>query len=306
MSNVTLFKKSGIPEHLRNIGVNDLTKSLAPGVNNSPLKRISIRGRVFRLVVNGEEMTKNESNSMEVVIVNASKDISRSFYAGAYDPKAEVTSPDCWSPDGVKPDVSVETPQHHNCKDCPKNIKGSGVGGSRACRFSRRLALALPNDLGSVYQLVLSATSIFGTGDQEHMPFNQYLTYVVSQGFSINALVTEMKFDSNSDTPKLVFSPVRFLDEDEYEQANRLGETQEAKMAISAPKIQAKTPASLALAAPGKQPVVQEEEEEEEEYIPPPKVKKAAPAAAVPNIKPELQNILSKFAASKSKAVDDE
>jgi hypothetical protein len=303
MSNVTLFKKSGIPEHLRNIGVNELTKALAPGVNNSPLKRISIRGRVFRLVVNGEEMTKNESNSIEVVIVNASKDISRSFYAGAYDPKAEVTSPDCWSPDGMKPDVSVENPQHQNCKDCPKNIKGSGVGGSRACRFSRRLALALPNDLGSVYQLVLSATSIFGTGDQEHMPFNQYLTYVVSQGFSINALVTEMKFDSNSDTPKLVFSPVRFLDEEEYEQATRLGDTQEAKMAISAPKIQVKS--APALAAPAKQPVVQEEEEEEED-IPPPKVKKAAPAAAVPNIKPELQDILSKFAASKSKAVDDE
>jgi hypothetical protein len=304
MSNVTLFKKSGIPEHLRNIGVNDLTKALAPGVNNSPLKRISIRGRVFRLVVNGEEMTKNESNSMEVVIVNASKDISRSFYAGAYDPKAEVTSPDCWSPDGVKPDASVENPQHHNCKDCPKNIKGSGTGGSRACRFSRRLALALPNDLGSVYQLVLSATSIFGTGDQEHMPFNQYLTYVVSQGFSINALVTEMKFDSNSDTPKLVFSPVRFLDEEEYEQAVRLGDTQETKMAISAPKIQAKAPAAPALAAPVKEPAVHEEEDEED--IPPPKAKKAAPAAAVPNIKPELQDILSKFAASKSKAVDDE
>lgn len=302
MSNVVLFKKSAVPEHLRNIGVNDLTKALAPGVNNSPLKRISIRGRVFRLVVNGEEMSKNESNSMEVVIVNASKDISRSFYAGAYDPKAEVTSPDCWSADGVTPDASVLKPQHKNCKDCPKNIKGSGAGGSRACRFSRRLALALPGDLGSVYQLVLSATSIFGTGDQEHMPFNQYLTYVVSQGFSINALVTEMKFDSNSDTPKLVFSPVRFLDEDEYEQAGRLAETQECQMAISAPKIQPKT---QALPAPVKleEPSIEEDEEED---IPPPKAKKAVSAPAVPDVKPELKAILSKFAASKARDVDDE
>jgi len=304
MSNVTLFKKSAIPEHLRNIGVNDLTKSLAPGVNNSPLKRISIRGRVFRLVVNGEEMTKNESNSMEVVIVNASKDISRSFYAGAYDPKAETTSPDCWSPDGIKPDVSVLKPQHGNCKDCPKNIKGSGAGGSRACRYARRLALALPNDLGNVYQLVLSATSIFGTGDQEHMPFNQYLTYVVSQGFSINALVTEMKFDSNSDTPKLVFSPVRFLDADDYEQACSLGETQECQMAISAPKIQ---PKAQALPAPVKaaEPSIAEDEDEEED-IPPPKAKKtAAPQPAV-DAKPELKAILNKFASSKSRDVDDE
>lgn len=302
MSNVILFKKSAVPEHLRNLGVNELTKSLAPSINNSPLKRISIRGRVFRLVVNGEEMSKNESNSLEVVIVNASKDISRSFYAGAYDPKAEVTSPDCWSPDGVKPDASVLKPQHSNCKDCPKNIKGSGAGGARACRFSRRLALALPNDLGNVYQLVLSATSIFGTGDQDHMPFNQYLTYVVSQGFSINALVTEMKFDSNSDTPKLVFSPVRFLDEEEYEQSCRLGETQECQMAISAPKIQ---PKAQALPAPTKaEPSIEEDEDEED--IPPPKAKKAATQTAAPDVKPELKAILSKFAASKSKDVDDE
>lgn len=304
MSNVILFKKSAVPEHLRNIGVNDLTKSLAPGVNNSPLKRISIRGRVFRLVVNGEEMTKNESNSMEVVIVNASKDISRSFYAGAYDPKAETTAPDCWSPDGIKPDASVLKPQHSNCKDCPKNIKGSGAGGSRACRYARRLALALPNDLGNVYQLVLSATSIFGTGDQEHMPFNQYLTYVVSQGFSINALVTEMKFDSNSDTPKLVFSPVRFLDADDYEQACRLGETQECQMAISAPKIQSKVQ-SLPAPAKAPEPDITEDEEEEED-IPPPKVKKAAAPAPSIDVKPELKAILTKFASSKSRDVDDE
>jgi len=303
MSNVTLFKKSAIPEHLRNIGVNDLTKALAPSINNSPLKRISIRGRVFRLVVNGEEMTKNESNSMEVIIVNASKDISRSFYAGAYDPKAETTSPDCWSPDGIKPDASVLKPQHSNCKDCPKNIKGSGAGGSRACRYARRLALALPNDLGNVYQLVLSATSIFGTGDQEHMPFNQYLTYVVSQGFSINALVTEMKFDSNSDTPKLVFSPVRFLDEDDYAQACSLGDTQECQMAISAPKIQPKT---QALPAPTKAAEPDVTEDDEEEDIPPPKARKAAPAQPAIEAKPELKAILSKFASSKSRDVDDE
>lgn len=302
MTSVTLFKKSAIPEHLRNIGVNDLTKALAPSINNSPLKRISIRGRVFRLVVNGEEMTKNESNSMEVVIVNASKDVSRSFYAGAYDPKAEVTSPDCWSPDGVRPDTSVQKPQHSNCKDCPKNIKGSGAGGSRACRFSRRIAVALPSDLGSVYQLVLSSTSIFGTGDQDHMPFNQYLTYIVSQGFSINALVTEMKFDSNSDTPKLVFSPIRFLDEDEYEQAGRLSETQETKMAISAPKIESKKPA---LPAPKVEaPVV--EEEDEEEAAPEPVTRKPSVKAQAPSAKPELEAILSKFAAGKSRAVDDE
>ena len=229
MSELALFKNN-LPDYLKEVELDDVTKALAGG---SSSKRISLRGGVFRMVVGGEEVAKNENRSMNVVIVNAAKEVSRTFYAKAYNPSQDATAPDCWSADGNKPDASLESPQHHNCAECPQNIKGSGQGETRACRFSRRLALALADDLeGDIFQLVLPSKSIFGKGDLDHMPFEQYAKYVGSQGYNLNTLVTEMRFDEDSDTAKLFFRPVRFLQKDEWQSAVQLGNTPAAKSAV--------------------------------------------------------------------------
>ena len=230
MSEIALFSKN-VPDYLREVELDDLTKSLA---GNTGLKRISIRGGVFRLMVNGEEIAKNENRAMNVVIVNGAPKVSRQYYAGKYVP-GEVAPPDCWSNDGETPDPSIEKPQGKTCESCPQNIKGSGQGESRACRFQQRLAVLLADDVeaGDVYQLTLAATSIFGRGDVDKMPFQQYAKYVGSQGKNINTLVTEMRLDSDSATPKLTFKPVRFLERNEWEAAREKGNSPAAKAAIS-------------------------------------------------------------------------
>ena len=229
MSDIALFSKN-VPDYLREVELDDMTKSLA---GNTGLKRISIRGGVFRLMVNGEEIAKNENRAMNVVIVNGAPKVSRQYYAGKYVP-GETAPPDCWSNDGDTPDASIESPQSKTCEGCPQNIKGSGQGDSRACRFQQRLAVLLADDVqGDVYQLTLAATSIFGRGDVDKMPFQQYAKYVGSQGKNINTLVTEMRLDSDSATPKLTFKPVRFLERDEWESAREKGNSPAAKSAIS-------------------------------------------------------------------------
>ena len=85
---------------------------------------------------------------------------------------------------------------------------------------------------GDVYQLQLASKSIFGKGDLEHMPFDQFAKYVGSQGYNLNTLVTEMRFDEDSDTAKLFFRPVRFLQKDEWQAAVQLGNTPAAKSAV--------------------------------------------------------------------------
>ena len=230
MSEIALFSKN-VPDYLREVELDDLTKSLA---GNTGLKRISIRGGVFRLMVNGEEIAKNENRAMNIVIVNGAPKVSRQYYAGKYVP-GEVAPPDCWSNDGEVPDPSIENPQGKTCESCPQNIKGSGQGDSRACRFQQRLAVLLADDVeaGDVYQLTLAATSIFGRGDVDKMPFQQYAKYVGSQGKNINTLVTEMRLDSDSATPKLTFKPVRFLERNEWEAAREKGNSPAAKAAIN-------------------------------------------------------------------------
>ena len=257
MSEITLFNQD-LPDYLKDVKLDDITKAL---VGNSGSKRISLRGGKFRMVVNGEEVLTSNSESLNVVIVNAARDVSRTFYAKAYNPKEDATIPDCWSNNGVAPDATVEEPQHHNCTECPQNVKGSGTGGMRACRHFRRVAVALADDVGGdVYQLQLASKSIFGKGDLTHMPFEQYVKYVGSQGYNLNTLTTEMRFDSDSDTAKLFFKPLKFLSKEQWEVAKRQGETPAAKRAVEFTFI--KTDKAPALAAPKQSaPAVAEVEE---------------------------------------------
>lgn len=284
MSEVTLFQQE-VPAYLKRAGMDDLTKSLA---GNTGLKRISIRGGVFRMMVNGEEIAKNEGRAMNVVIVNGGRNIARQFYAGKY-VAGESSAPDCWSNDGNAPDASVEEPQAKTCEGCPQNIKGSGQGDSRACRFQQRLAVLLADDIdGDVFQLVLPSKSIFGRGDLDKMPFQQYAKYVGAQGKSINTLVTELRLDSDSDTPKLTFKPVKYLSEQEWEVAKEKGDSPAARSAVM------QTPATTdgAKVKPAMKAAVIEKVEAEE--VPEP-VKRASKKNAEPAPKKDFKDVISSW-----------
>lgn len=234
MSEMTLFSKGGnaLPAHLRNLELDETTKSLMGGGAGG--KRISIRGGVFRMMVDGKEVAQNEDRAMNVVVVAANANVSRSYYEGTYQ-EGQSTAPTCWSNDGITPDSKVESPQADKCASCPQNIKGSGQGDSRACRFSQRIAVVLENDiLGDVYQVTLPAQSIFGAAENGKMPLQAYAKFLGSHGLPITAVVTEMRFDTASATPRLTFKAVRPLEADELVTAQEKGKSPEAKSAIAA------------------------------------------------------------------------
>lgn len=234
MSNVALFSGSAVPAFAKKGELSALAKSLAGGAGGGGGgKRISIKGGVFRLMVDGKEVAAIDERFLDVVIVNAAPKIGRTFYMKSYDSDAP-SGPDCWSADGEKPDASAANPQATNCASCPQNVKGSGQGESRACRYSQRLAVVLANDVeGDVMQLQLPATSIFGKEEGENRPLQAYARYLAAQGVSPETLVTRMKFDTKSEAPKLHFKPMRWLTEDEYASAVDQGKTEDAKRAIT-------------------------------------------------------------------------
>jgi len=226
-------KNASLPATLSR-GVDDLTKSLMGSAGNIG-KRISILGGVWRLIVGGEEIAKVEERSLDVVIVNAAAKNSRTYYKGAYSEDSKGQAPDCWSNDGVKPDAKSESPQASACANCPMNIAGSGSGTSRACRFSRRIAVVMANDVhnSEVYQLILPAQSIFGKVEGGKMPLEAYAKFIGGHGLSISSVVTELKFDTASATPKIVFRAVRPLDEEEMDIVIEKGQSQDAINAIT-------------------------------------------------------------------------
>lgn len=276
MSEMTLFSKGGnaLPAHLRNLELDETTKSLMGGGAGG--KRISIRGGVFRMMVDGKEVAQNEDRAMNVVVVAANANVSRSYYEGTYQ-EGQSTAPTCWSNDGITPDSKVESPQADKCASCPQNIKGSGQGDSRACRFSQRIAVVLENDiLGDVYQVTLPAQSIFGAAENGKMPLQAYAKFLGSHGLPITAVVTEMRFDTASATPRLTFKAVRPLEADELQHAQEKGKSPEAKSAIAATvaMIDGTKPKAAAVEAPKPKKV---EAEEVAEAEPTKRQKKAAP-----------------------------
>ena len=233
MSNqVALFNGSAnLPAFARNAAPSELTKALAG--SGATGKRVSIRGSVFRLVVDGKEVSKIEERYLDTVIVEAATHISRTYYSGQYDPE-NPAPPDCWSADGNAPDKSVEDPESDRCTTCPQNVKGSGRGESRACRYNQRIAIVLADDIeGSVMQMQLPAASIFGREENGNMPLQTYGRSLAAQNINPNMVITRMRFDTASESPKLFFKAMRWLTDDEYAAAVEQGKSGDAKKAIT-------------------------------------------------------------------------
>ena len=193
-------------------------------------RRISIKGGKFREIVNGEQMKVSKSDTMNVVIIDFAA-VGRTFYEGDYDPD-NIAPPVCWSNDTDAPGSDCSKPQATRCGDCPQNIKGSGQGQSRACRYSQRLAVCVEGDLETVYQLQLPATSIFGDAKENEMPMQGYARFLKNHSTPSIAVVTEMRFDEDAEVPKLFFRATRPLSEDELDSAVALRGTEAVNHAI--------------------------------------------------------------------------
>jgi hypothetical protein len=254
MSNLTLLNQD-LPDFLQQAGVSELTKQLA---GRTGAKRIVPKNGIFRKVVGGEEMGKVKGD-LNVVVVNASPHVGRIFYAQAWSPDSEPTAPDCFSNDGRSPDAGSVNKQAERCDSCERNIKGSGMGSSKACRYSRRIAVVLEEDFGTslegeVYQMNLASKSLFGdsVGDNTHT-FENYTKYLANNGKSLDYVVTQVSFNEDNDNQSVLFTPVKFINKAMHSVTSKvatLPETQkmvvmtpyQADASARAPKLEAPKP----------------------------------------------------------------
>jgi len=231
MSEITLFK-GGVPTFLKEFQ-DDTTDSLSGGELGQ--RRISIKGNVFREMIGSKEYRVSEDRAMNVIIIKASPKNHRTYFSGAY-VEGQAATPTCWSVDEVSPapDVPENQRQASRCMDCPQNVKGSGQGDSRACRYSRRIAVMLEGEVDKreVYQVILPATSVFGDGEKGKLPLQAYARHLKAHGVPIAGVITEMRFDTSVPTPKLVFKPVRQITEAEFGVVCEMRDSVEAEEAI--------------------------------------------------------------------------
>lgn len=254
MSNVTMFNGSNVPAFARNrAGASSLAKSLAGGEISG--NRISIKGGTFRLISGGKEIAQVEERYLDVVVVNAAPKIARVFYMKAYDGDTP-SGPDCWSPDGEKPSDDAVNKQSETCASCSQNIAGSGNGNSRACRYQQRLAVVLANNIsGDVLQLTAPATSIFGKEDGDNRPLQAYARWLAAQNMEPTEIITRIKFDQKSESPKLFFKAMRWLTDDEHEIVSEKSNSTDAIKAITMTVAKMdNVPAAVSVQLEGKRP----------------------------------------------------
>lgn len=218
MSEVSIFKNRAVVVGGKK-APSALTQSLMKANSGSRIPRISPRNGMFKRIVNGEDVGKLKSPLRVVIVGVAPATAQRTFYAKTWDPNAEAAPPDCWTNDGQKPDASIKAPQGKNCETCPQNVKGSGQGDTKACRFKRRIAVILPeenegNNSGQVYQFEAASKSIFGKGNNHVFPLNAYIDYIIANGEDIDGVVTEISFNENNDNQSVLFRAVDFVSSD--------------------------------------------------------------------------------------------
>jgi hypothetical protein len=223
------------PDFLQKTGISELTRQLAG--KNAGIKRIVPKNGIFRKISGGEEVGKIKG-TLEVVIVDASPNVGRIFYEKQWTPEAEPTAPTCFSNDGRTPDESVKDPPSDRCDTCPMNVKGSGMGHSKACRYSRRLALVLLEDFGTalegqVYQMNLASKSLFGESKVENaFTFENYVKVCINNGKSVDHIVTNIFFNEDNDNQSVLFMPMRWINSKEFNIAAKIMELDSTKRIV--------------------------------------------------------------------------
>jgi hypothetical protein len=241
-------------------GVDEDTRAVAGG-GNGGVKRISIKGGVFRKYAGGKEVGAIEDRHMEVIFVKMAHNPARTFYSQGYQEGVKI-SPACWSSDSKTPDSEVKNPVASSCNACPNSVKGSGTNGlGSACKLSWRTAVVLPQDpAGDVMQLTLPPTSCFGEEDNGRYPFRAYVQMLAANNISAGRVITRMAFDTKSPVPKLLFSPVAAVPQDQVDMILAQSKSNAAESAVkmtvfqsdeaAAPAAPAEPMVSKAAAAP--------------------------------------------------------
>lgn len=207
MANIVPFENAQVPAHLVNRkAANDIFLAALPTGPSYPL--LGCKGTRFRLKSGGEEVVLKE-NELAIILLGAKTNLERNYYAERYDPnQAEDKAPDCFSRDGVRPDISVSLKMHESCAGCPMNQFGTSTdakgnpGKGKACRETKVVAVFTQ---GSIYGFKIPPTSLGA--------FKAYAAAATKHGVDLTTIVTLLGFDPNFDYPVFTFNMGGYLTE---------------------------------------------------------------------------------------------
>lgn len=227
-TNVALPDNLTLPAHLMTpealAAIAAANAAAGGGIKTGGFPRISIKGGKFHLVKGGETHTiLNPPDApgapalpkmlLQVVVVAANPAIVKTYYPGKFS-EGDDGEPTCSSDNGQTPDSHIAAPQSPACATCTQNAWGSKISEAsgkeiKACSDSKRLVILPAENLDyEAFALSITASALTGWG--------KYVKALSDKKIPINAVVTNVMFDSSASYPKLVFSFGRLLTAEEY------------------------------------------------------------------------------------------
>lgn len=200
-----------VPEHIRNRQQKPARNMLDAGAAGGG-PRLSIKGKQFRFIENGEERIHPFGQPLYVTILATDPEtgLAKNYYGGQSYQEGVDQIPICYSSDGVTPDAGCEQPQASHCASCPHNQFGTArnqdgsMGKGKACRdFKRVYVLPYDSPTGEPYELRVPPTSF-----KPMQVYGKNLSQVGAEPFEA---ITALNFTADT-SPVLTFTFYSFHD----------------------------------------------------------------------------------------------
>lgn len=218
-TNLTAFQQARPASAFTALG----NESLAEGIGAS-YGVVGYKGKVWSLRYRGEKKTflrpddGTPAGSIDVVILRQAHSKSKSFY-DTYDPdQSDGKRPVCSSLNGIVPDADVTQKQSDTCALCPRNVWKTDSSGrkTRDCTDYKRLAvLVMPALTKAMFGQPIMEPVFLRVPPASLDNLAKMGETMSGQGWHFSSFVTRITFDPDQPHPKMVFTPIQPLSDQE-------------------------------------------------------------------------------------------
>lgn len=225
------------------------------GVTGDFLPQLSLRGGKWRIKMDGvEEVIQDERGpilEIECHLLGSRPCVSKSYYAGNYDPNKDQKGPDCSSTDGQYPDGNIQNPVAQTCQTCDNNAWGSRGEGSKGklCSDFKQIAVSLSIAPDTALALRIPPTSF--------KPFASYISKLKMANIPAIAAVTKMKLVGD-EYPIIEFGYGSLVDREVFGTLKETAASIEVQNLVTIQPRRAPTPTPQIEKVSAQQPVVVE------------------------------------------------
>lgn len=226
---MTMFNGGALPAHLQGKS-EQFNEAAKAGVEvTAGMRRLKHKGKKWAVRVGDEDKIFKDANGrnaidlyLAIVAVRPAK--SKRYFPGKWKEDSNNNAPmSCFSVDGVKPDETVNMPEHGDCARCPKNEFGSADNGKgKACGDYKRVIVSPLDGYTINGDGSIEGGGVTGELLRWDVPpsslknFGKYAQMLDDNAAPMNGVITCMRIDEDTDYPLIDFAAAGWLSVDDY------------------------------------------------------------------------------------------